>query len=270
MSPDLKLVNGNPNPDLLPIGDTLKMSAAFLRENIGAIAMVSLVPTALIILALSFFGTFDLEAEPANPLAMLPSSLISGAFMAVIMAAVGRMALFDEKPERFGVPAFGREEALTWGGSILASFATGITFAVIFGVVFALTSSLAFGILVGAAPAIAVATALAMIYPVILTTGRLDFRRAVSMAQGQMLRLLAVILIASLVTVIVASALMSLILAFASGMIPEEGLADFTLKFTAVFMVLIQVTTAIVNVAVISFAFRWIDYYSSDPLLKSD
>jgi hypothetical protein len=270
MSPDRKLVNGNPNPDQLPIGDTLKMSAAFLRENIGALAMVSLVPTALIILALSFFGAFNLEAEPANPLTMLPSSLISGAFMAVIMAAVGRMVLFGESPERFGIPAFGREEALTWGGSIVASFATGITFAVIFGVVFALTSSLTFALLVGAVPAITVATALALIYPVILTTGRLDFRRAIGLAQGQIIRLLAVIFIASFITVLIAFALMSLLLAVSGGLVPEEGLEDFTIKFTAVFMVLIQVATAIVNVAVISHAFRWIDYYSSDPLLKGD
>lgn len=270
MSPDLKLVNGGGTTPTLPVLATLKMAFAFLRSNIGAVGKVSVIPTGLIIIALFFFGAFEVTEEPASPFAMLPSSLITGALMAVIMVAIGKMVLFDTMPATVPFPNFGRDELLTWGASVLSSVATVVAAAVPALVVFALTRSAALAIFAAIVPAIVVAVLLSLIYPVVLTTGRLDFRRTVEMTRKLLPQLFALILLASLITAVVAFAVMSLFLGIAAVLMGEDGMTDFAVQSTAMFMVVIQVLMACVNISVISFAFRWIDYYSPDPLLRGD
>lgn len=272
MSPDFKLVNGDGRPSSLPIGETLRMALKFLRDNFTAIIKVSVIPSMLILVTFALFGAFDaqVEEEAVSPFAMLPSTLITGALMAIIMAAVGRIALFGDAPERFGLPVFGRDEVQTWMASILTGVVTAISAALVFVVLMALTGSMVLAVFVAIFPAVLVATALSMIYPVVLTIGRLDFRRSIQMARGQLPQLIAIIFTASFATIMLLFIVLSFLLAAVSGFIGEEGMATFTMKFGTVFMVLIQVVTAVANIVVISLAFRWIDYYSPDPLLSGE
>lgn len=272
MSPDLKLVNGDGSPSSLPIGETLRMTLKFLRDNFTAIVKVSVIPSALILVTFAAFGAFDVptEEEAVSPLSMLPSTLITGALMAIIMAAVGRMALFGDVPERFGLPVFGRDEVQTWLASVLTGVATALAAVIVIVILMALTGSMALGIFVAIFPAVIVATALSMIYPIVLISGKLDFRRSVEMARGHLAPLVAVIFTTSFGTIMLLFIVLSFVLAAVSGFIGEDGMAAFTMKFGAVFMVLIQVVTAVVNIAVVSLAFRWIDYYSPDPLLSGE
>lgn len=272
MSPDFKLVNGGGGSSSLPIGETLRMTLKFLRDNFTTIIKVSVIPSALILVTFAGFGAFDapVEDEVVSPFAMLPSTLITGALMAIIMAAVGRLALFGDAPERFGLPVFGRDEVQTWMASILTGVATAVVAALVFVVLMALTSSMVLAAFVAIFPAVIVATALSMIYPIVLIIGKLDFRRSIEMARSQLVPLIAVIFTASFGTIMLLFVVLSFLMAAASGFIGEEGLAAFTMKFGTVFMVLMQVVTAVVNIVVISLAFRWIDYYSPDPLLSGE
>lgn len=268
MSPDLKLVNGGGQPLTLPVLETLKMAFAFLRSNIGAIVRVSVIPTGLIIIALAFFGAFEVTEEPASPFAMLPSSLMTGALMAMIMVAIGKIVLFGTVPTTVPFPSFGRDELLTWGASVLSSVATIVAAVIPALVVFGLTRSAVLAVFVAILPAIVVAILLSLIYPVILTTGKLDFRRTIAITKNMLPQLFTLLLLASLITVVVAFALMSLFFGVATLLVGEDGMTDFAVQSTAMFMVVIQVLMAVVNITVISFAFRWIDYYSPNPLLS--
>lgn len=272
MSPDLKLVNGDGSPSSLPIGETLRMTLKFLKDNFTTIVKVSVIPSMLILVTFAAFGAFDapVEGEVVSPFSMLPSTLITGALMAIIMAAVGRLALFGDVPERFGLPVFGRDEVQTWMASILTGVVTGLAAVIVFVVLMALTGSMALAVFVAIFPAVIVATALSMIYPIVLVVGKLDFRRSIAMARSHLPPLVAVIFTASFGTIMLLFIILSFALAAVSGFIGEEGMAAFTMKFGTVFMVLIQVVTAVVNIVVVCMAFRWIDYYSPDPLLSGE
>jgi len=103
---------------------------------------------------------------------------------------------------------------------------------------------------------------------VVLTAGRVDFRRSAEMCKGSLFQLLAVILLASIVTFLAGFFAFSLLFGVLSVILGEQGVPEFANVAAAMFMVVIQVLMAGVNIVVVSFAFRWIDYYSPDPLLK--
>lgn len=267
MNPDLKLVNGGGGPQPLPVIETLKMSFTFFRSNILPILRVSVIPILLIIAVFELLGVFDPGQEP-DLWAMMPASLVSGAAMAVVMAAIGRMVLFDDVPQKFHLPAFGREEVLTWMASILSGLITALAAVLPAALVLALTGSMGLAIVIAVVPMIVVALSLALIYPIVLTAGRVDFRRSVEMSKGSLPRLFAIIFLASLTTFVVAVFVLSLFVGVITLFVGEQGATEIATVATAMFMVVVQVLMAVVNIVIVSFAFRWIDYYSPDPLLR--
>ena len=268
MSPDLKLVNGGAAPQPLPVIETLKRSFSFIGSNIIPILRVSIIPILAIIAAFELFGIFTPGQEPDLLTSVVPASLVSGAAMAVVMAAIGRMVLFNDVPQGFHLPAFGRDEVLTWMASILSGLLTALAGALPGAIVFSLTGSAGLAVVIAVVPLVYIAILLAQIYPVVLTTGRLDFRRSAEMGKGSLFQLLAVILLASIVTFLAGFFTFSLLFGVLSVILGEQGVTEFSNVAAAMFMVVIQVLMAGVNIVVVSFAFRWIDYYSPDPLLK--
>ena len=268
MNPDLKLVNGGGGPQPLPVIETLKMSFTFIRSNIVPILRVSVIPILSIIAVFELFGLFDPGQEPASLAPTALASLVSGAAMAIVMAAIGRMVLFNDMPQNFGLPVFGRQELQTWMASILSGVLTALAGALPGALVYAMTGSAGLAIILAMVPIIYVAILLALIYPIILTSGRIDFRRSVEMSKGSWFRLLAIILLASMITFLAAFFVVSLFFGVVTIFLGEEGLNDFAATATAMFMVAIQMLMASVNIVVVSFSFRWIDYYSPDPLLR--
>lgn len=268
MSPDLKLVNGGAVPQPLPVIETLKRSFSFMGSNIVPILRVSIIPILAIIAAFELFGIFTPGQEPDLLTSVVPASLVSGAAMAVVMAAIGRMVLFNDVPQGFHLPTFGRDEALTWMASILSGLLTVLAGALPGAIVFSLTGSAGLAVVIAVVPLVYVAILLAQIYPVVLTTARLDFRRSAEMGKGSLLQLLAVILLASFVTFLAGFFAFSLLFGVLSVILGEQGVTEFANVAAAMFMVVINVLMAGVNIVVVSFAFRWIDYYSPDPLLK--
>lgn len=268
MSPDLKLVNGGGGPQPVPVLETLKMSFAFIGSNIIPIFKVSVIPILFIIATFELFGFFRLEQEPASLASTALASLVSGAAMAIVMAAIGRMVLFDNVPQGFHLPSFGREEVLTWMASILSSVLPLAAGGIVWTVVNAVTGNAGLGLVMALVPAFYVAILLALIYPVVLTSGRVDIRRSIEMSKGSRPQLLAIIFLASIATFFVTFFVISLALGVAAIVLGEEAMTGFASAAAAMFVVPIQVLVAGVNIVAVSFAFRWIDYYSPDPLLK--
>lgn len=157
---------------------------------------------------------------------------------------------------------------MIWMASILSSVLPLAAGAVVWFLVNAVTGNAGLGMMLAIVPAIFVAVLLALLYPVVLTSGRVDLQRSAAMSKGARPQLLAIIFLASIATFFVAFFVISLGLGIVAIFLGEEAMTGFANAAASMIVVPIQVLVAGVNIVVVSFAFRWIDYYSPDPLLK--